>query len=307
MKIVTILLTLALVLSFIEYPFSQASDRNKSQTQEQPIELGLIHWERDYNKGIERAKAENKPVFLLFQEVPGCHGVVEFGKNVLSDTSIIEQVEKNFIPIAIYNNKEGKDAEILRKYREPSWNFQVVRFIDPGGNDIIPRKDGVNTVSELTVRMNQALDIFNKRNNKKVAASKEPALSEIAFAQHCFWTGERVLGGVEGVQKTEAGFIQGREVTRVWYDTATISTTDLISKAKSAGVADRVYTTHQSSQPYDGRYSEDTYRKAPASDQKKQLEGTPFYNKDLSDFQATKVNAFIRTNPQKAKEYLSSP
>ena len=36
-----------------------------------PVELGTIAWERNYEAGRERARAEKLPILLLFQEVPG--------------------------------------------------------------------------------------------------------------------------------------------------------------------------------------------------------------------------------------------
>ena len=36
-----------------------------------PAELGTVKWERSYDKGLATAKKSGKPVFLLFQEVPG--------------------------------------------------------------------------------------------------------------------------------------------------------------------------------------------------------------------------------------------
>lgn len=38
---------------------------------DQPVELGLVHWERDHDAAFARAARESKPVLLLFQEVPG--------------------------------------------------------------------------------------------------------------------------------------------------------------------------------------------------------------------------------------------
>ncbi|HZE57869.1 MAG TPA: hypothetical protein VE031_08445 [Chthoniobacterales bacterium] len=52
--------------------------------------------------------------------------------------------------------------------------------------------------------------------------------------------------------------------------------------------------------PLDG-----TYRKAPADDQKKQIEGTPFARLQLSAEQATKVNAFAREDQAKALAWLT--
>ena len=36
-----------------------------------PVELGQVSWERDFAAAEKRAKAENKDLFVLFQEVPG--------------------------------------------------------------------------------------------------------------------------------------------------------------------------------------------------------------------------------------------
>ena len=47
------------------------------------------------------------------------------------------------------------------------------------------------------------------------------------------------------------------------------------------------------------------YRPTPANDQKKQLGGTAAEKLHLTSAQATKVNAWIRTDPEKAREYLT--
>lgn len=38
---------------------------------ETPIELGLVQWERSFPAAQKIAKSVDKPVLLLFQEVPG--------------------------------------------------------------------------------------------------------------------------------------------------------------------------------------------------------------------------------------------
>ena len=41
----------------------------------------------------------------------------------------------------IYNNRSsGMDRELLERYQEPSWNFQVIRFLNADGKDVIPGK-----------------------------------------------------------------------------------------------------------------------------------------------------------------------
>lgn len=36
-----------------------------------PVEVGNVRWERDYDTAVSLAKKSNKPIFALFQEVPG--------------------------------------------------------------------------------------------------------------------------------------------------------------------------------------------------------------------------------------------
>ena len=76
----------------------------------------------------------------------------------MADPIIVKTVENSFIPLLIHNNSGGVDAQILRKYKEPAWNYQVVRFLSGEGKDIIPRRDRVNTRAALAKRMIQALE-----------------------------------------------------------------------------------------------------------------------------------------------------
>ncbi len=141
------------------------------------------------------------------------------------------------------------------------------------------------------------------------AATDKSPTKRVAFAQSCFWTGEMKLGQIEGVVRTEAGFFKGREVTLVEYGPEKIALDDLARQAKRAGVADSVYPDGggervpagvSAGSPLDG-----SYRAAPAGDQKKQIQGTPFEGLKLDGDQATKVNAFVRQNPAKALEWLT--
>ncbi|MFQ5412141.1 MAG: hypothetical protein ACE5EC_07575, partial [Phycisphaerae bacterium] len=40
--------------------------------QSTPKELGRIDWQRGFDAAARRARAEHKPLLILFQEVPGC-------------------------------------------------------------------------------------------------------------------------------------------------------------------------------------------------------------------------------------------
>ena len=58
---------------------------------------------------------------------------INFGQDVLTHPLMVELIADHFIPVAIFNNHPGKDAEILRRFGEPSWNNPVVRFLGPDG------------------------------------------------------------------------------------------------------------------------------------------------------------------------------
>ena len=47
------------------------SDDSGQPSQKLPPELGRIPFSRDYAAAVKQAKAEKKPLFVLFDEVPG--------------------------------------------------------------------------------------------------------------------------------------------------------------------------------------------------------------------------------------------
>ncbi len=142
--------------------------------------------------------------------------------------------------------------------------------------------------------------------------SARAGTQRVAFAQYCFWTGEMKLGQIDGVQRTEAGHFKGREVTLVDYDPSKVSLEKLAGAAKQAGVGDQIHLSAGTARAGSsiagvkvGAPLDATYRAASVNDQKKQLEGTSYGGLTLTPEQATKVNAFARSNPAKAREWLT--
>jgi len=279
-----------------------------------PVEVGAVNWGRDIDAAMKRSEATGKPVLVLFQEVPGCHGCKTFGKTVLKSPLLVEAIEDEFVPVLVHNNTNGIDKAILDRFEEPAWNNPVIRFLNADGTDVIPRKDRVWTLGSVASRMTKALDAARRPVPKYLAllAAEHDTTNHAtaAFAQHCYWVGEAELGRIDGVITTEAGWIGRREVTRVVYDKTTISLETLAERAKSARCAETVYAPGSEAsslvgfdtEPLDGRY-----RKAKASDQKKQIErmkdllGVP----GLTDAQKTKLNALSVVQGANALEWLS--
>ena len=281
-------------------------------TTPQPEEAGKVHWGRILETALASSAQTGKPVFALFQEIPGCAGCKQFGRDVMSNPLIVEAVETEFTPLLIHNNKGGRDAEVMQRFGEPAWNYQVVRFFNGQAEDIIPRKDQVWDTGGIAERMIAALTQAKRPVPgylTLLAAEHSPRLKQAVFAMYCFWTGEMELGKLDGVITTEAGFMARGEVTMVKYDPAVISLPQLIAAAEKVECANAVYVpsadlaSAKTSRLNVGTIS--GYRTAPVSDQKKQLGGTAAEKLLLSPAQATKVNAWIRNDVSKSLSFLT--
>lgn len=69
----------------------------------------------------------------------------------------MEAAETLFEPVLIRNNVGGYEKSILQRYKEPTWNNPVVRFVGDDGKDVIPRRDRVWSTPQLLSRMTSAL------------------------------------------------------------------------------------------------------------------------------------------------------
>jgi len=246
-----------------------------------PEELGKVDWQRNYDNAIEESKSSNKPILILFQEVPGCSTCRNYGHNVLSHPLMVEAIEEYFVPLAIYNNKSGADAKILKKYSEPSWNNPVVRIVDDKGQNLTERLSSNYSAIGLYEKMASVLD------NRGVTVSpyfkllgqelKAENTKTAYYKMFCFWSGEGHLGSVDGVINTEPGFMGGAEVVKVQYDPTLIQKDQLdkiAAKENCSATAEK------------GNYRID-------KDPQYYLKNSKFSYLPLSAIQRTKINSAI--------------
>lgn len=289
----------------------------EAEVEGNPVEIGDVEWIRDFTGALNVSKESGKPVFLLFQEVPGCIGCQTFGSTVLKAPLLVEAIESEFIPVLVYNNRSsGMDAELLKRFNEPSWNFQVIRFLDGHGADIIPRKDQVWTVAEVASRMAKALSAAGREVplylQQIILENDVDNHATAGFAMACYWTGEYKLGKIEGVVNTEAGWYDNREITVVTYHRQLITLDALIAQAAREQCAQRVYLppgqkTAERTRMRIRPFLKADYKKAAASDQKKQLESWAALKRleYLSAMQLVKLNSFAPDDRARAIEWLS--
>ena len=269
-----------------------------------PIELGKVNWLRSLDEGMSLSNKKNKPIFLLFQEVPGCSTCRNYGQDVLSHPLIVEAIEELFIPLAIYNNKQGEDAKILKYFGEPAWNNPVVRIINAEKENLIPRLSGNYTQLGVVQAMTQALQANHQKTPNYLALLEQELIAEkigtetATFSMYCFWTGEKELGKLNGVLETQAGFMDGREVVKVKFDPEVIDYKKLVGEAQKAQCASHIYTNNNQQI----KEAEKIAGKGSASPEKHfRLDSTPKYYLSktiyrfvpMTQLQAAKVNSLI--------------
>lgn len=311
-KLTIIIPMLALLFVFYTFLSPVDSRENNSSIQiaelenikDAPVELGQVDWIRNYDQAVIKAKQQNKPLLVLFQEVPGCSTSSGYGKNVLSHPQIVEAIETLFVPIAIYNNHGGEDERILKSFGEPSWNNPVVRIITPERKDLVTRLNGDYTKAGLVRAMITALHNDNKPvpqylNLLAQELNVNSGRSEQAvFAMDCFWVGEGKLANVNGVISTEPGFMGGYEVVALQYNPDIISYGELLKKAKSQNVVRHMFTVNSEQSSIakaivgDNKVSPKAAFR-PDSRPKYYMSGTPYKYVPMTNTQTARVNAAL--------------
>ena len=256
--------------------------QSRTKVKGQRTELGKVSWYRNYDQALAVAKKTGKPVLVLFQEVPGCATCQRYGTSTLSHPLMVEAIENEFVPLAIFNNKGGDDARVLAKYGEPSWNNPVVRIVDAQGKDIVERVAGNYSPRGLYAAMAQAL--INRKTTipgymevlgLELTAADAP-VKEAYYQMYCFWSGEHHLGNNAAVLTTEPGFLNGHEVVKVKYDPSRANATQLAK-----------YAAQKNIKPVKGGAGYRTAKK----DHYYQLQQTDYVYLPLTEVQKTKMNA----------------
>ena len=281
----------------------------------QPVELGKVNWERNFEAGVAAAKKSEKPIFILFQEVPGCATCQNYGQQVLSHPLIVEAIESEFVPVAVFNNKGGEDKKVLSYFKEPSWNNPVVRIVDEDKKDVVRRVSGNYSKAGVVNAMIAALQKSQRQIPEylhllqKEFTARQNGLEEATVAMYCFWTGEKELAKIPGIIETQPGFMNGKEVVNISYDPSLINYEQVIARAKQSNCASHVFAENnyqfKQAKGVVGNAVSDKSNFRLDSEPKYYLAHTPYQFIPMTSLQATLVNSEIgqRSNP----DYLLSP
>lgn len=257
-------------------------------------ELGTVDWLRSYDDALEQSKQEDKPVLILFQEVPGCATCRNYGDDVLSNPLLVDIIEHYFVPLAIFNNKGGEDRKILSKYNEPTWNNPVVRIVDERGENLIDRINGNYSSAGLLSGIVQSFAERGKRIPQDIQLLQDILNTQptalATYSMYCFWSGEKAFGKLNGVYSTTAGWQDGREVVQVVYDDRLISEKQLTKKGEASQCADDILEGDKG------------FRKD--KDPKYYLKHSVYKQLPMHPLQATRINSLLGEGIRDVSDWL---
>ncbi len=275
-----------------------------------PRELGDIQWHRGFDASAAEAAKQNRPMLVLFQEVPGCSTCVNYGQGPLSHPLIVEAAETLFHPVAVFNNIDGADKTTLASFKEPSWNNPVVRVMTPDRKPLAPRLANDYSLAGLAGAMVAALDASDTTVPTWLqlladeGTARRRGLEQATFVMHCFWEGEGSLGGLNGAITTKPGFVGGAEVVHVQFDPKVISYEKLLGEARKMKCASKVFTHNKAQQTAAAKVvgEQATPLKSsirPDKTPKYYLANTVYEHIPMTETQAARVNSAIgsKRNP----------
>ena len=275
-----------------------------------PLEAGEVNWLRNFEEAKHESKEKNKPIFILFQEIPGCSTCQRYGQEILSHPLIVETIEDFFVPLLIHNNKQGADAEVLAMYKEPAWNNPVVRLVDAEGVNIINRLAGAYSPYDVVhyminglIKTQQSIPTYLSLLEEELLMEKL-GTKETFFSMYCFWSGEKQIAKQKGVAYTEAGYMDGKEVVKVRYAPDLISYESLLERSEKVQCASGAYSNDHSERKIAAEKLGNTnaqntkmYRKD--KEDKYYLSKSDLQYIPLTDLQKSRTNSMIaeRLNP----------
>ncbi|NJD51793.1 MAG: thioredoxin family protein [Candidatus Methanoperedens sp.] len=120
------------------------------------IKLGNVSFHTSIEPGIKEAKNQSKPIFLYFRSET-CYWCIVFEKESLSDNTIVELLNKEFVLISIDTFKQKNVAQNLNVRSTP-----YMIFFDKDGKEI-SRVPGYIPKDEFMVKLNKILEQLEDR------------------------------------------------------------------------------------------------------------------------------------------------
>jgi len=259
----------------------------------QPIlSFGLFPCYNNLDEAKRLAQKSGRPILILSTELPGCSACTGHGKNQLAHPFVIDAAME-FIPVVVSGG----------------WPYLAV--LDTKGKQIGERSTHKTSIAATLKMMCDGL-LASKRDVPQwlefVTHELNAKRETTAFAMGCFWSGERKLGGLDGVLATRVG---GRKKKGEWveveFDPSEITYEELIKKATAMKCTSAVIARTDEQAKIAKKYvtkperifrddkSLITRPKNPAADKHSIYKNTHYGYLPMTLGQATRINAKGKT------------
>lgn len=121
-----------------------------------------IHWEKDFNSGIQKAQQENKPVLFVFSR-HSCKYCVILEETTFSNKQIIQKLNKNFISIISYSDENDYTPRELWRPGTPT-----IWFLLPDRSPMYQPLMGAVGEDSFIEALSIVKKEFQRVNNKRV-------------------------------------------------------------------------------------------------------------------------------------------
>lgn len=290
----------------------RAGFRAAAQELTSPPELGRVHFRRGYDAAVMEAKKLDRPLLILFQEIPGCATCVTYGERVLGHYLVAEAAETLFVPLVVVNNAPGDDARVLKLFNEPPNSNPVVRIFAPSGAELAPRLADNYALPGLTAAMIAALNALSRPVPEYLqllheeAAARAHGVERAMFGMASFRECEPKLGGIRGVLSTTPGTFRNAEVIELEFDPRAIDYGKLLRAARNMDCATQAYTRsdqhHVIASGIMGGSIHRTVRPmVPAAGHKPRLRGTPYQHLPMTLLQSVRVHHAVAVRQDPAR------
>ncbi len=86
------------------------------------VVAGQVEWATNYKVAVEKAKKDNKPIFLMLSQ-PGCPACIQMKDGVFKkDELVINEINANFVAVDINILKDDWNKK-FRAYATPTFYF----------------------------------------------------------------------------------------------------------------------------------------------------------------------------------------
>ncbi len=266
-----------------------------------------IPWHEALDVALAHSQTSGKPVLAIVRDTPDCANCQAFQRDIAANPLLAEAAADEFIALKLDRSQD----------HGPVTDSHNLLFLDATGQRLLPHTGRAQSTHDIATRMIHALKAAHRPVPPYLSAASleldTAKHKQAAFAMFCYWVGEYELGKIDGVIATEAGWLEGREVTLVRYHQDHVTLPDLARQAAAVKCARKVFAptalerreVAETTRLKVGRL-DDRYRIAKPSDQKKQIQRWDLSGvSSLTPMQLTKINALAPDDPTRSLAWLS--